>query len=49
VRYTSEPRFNPGGGDAERIAETGQLDFNAKLDLDKLAGRKEGSLQEVFT
>lgn len=49
ARYTLESGFNAVGGDAERIAQTGQFDLNAKLDLEKLAGVKGGSFQAVAT
>jgi porin len=49
ARYTSELAFDAAGGDAERVTETGQADFDAKLDLGTLAGLKGGTLNAVVT
>lgn len=49
VRYTSELGYNPAGGDADRVTETGQADLDAKLDLGKIAGLNGGTLNAVVT
>lgn len=49
ARYISEMAFNPAGGEASRVTETGQADVGAKLDLDQLAGLKGGTFNAVIT
>lgn len=49
ARYTSELGYNPAGGDAHRVTETGQVDLDAKVDLDRMAGLKGGTFDAVVT
>lgn len=49
ARYTSELGYNPAGGRADRVTETGQADFGAKLDLERLVGLTGGTFNAVVT
>ena len=47
--YGSETAWNPEGGEQNRITETGQFDFTAQIDTEKLIGLKGGTFQAVVT
>lgn len=49
VRYTSEIGYNPAGGDAHRMTETGQADLHAKVHLGKALWLKGGTVNAVVT
>lgn len=49
ARYASETAYNFTGGDRNLVAETGQFDFGALLDLGKLVGWSGAALQGTVT
>lgn len=49
ARYASESAWNFTGGAKEKVTETGQFDFGAKFDLDKLVGLDGGTVQATLT
>lgn len=49
LRYISETANNPRGGREQEVAESGQVDFQAKLDMEKIAGLNGGTFETVVT
>jgi porin len=49
ARYASETAYNFTGGERSLVAETGQFDVGALLDLDKLVGLGGGAFQATIT
>lgn len=49
ARYASESGYNVTGGQRKKLTETGQVDFGAKIDMEKIAGIEGGTLQATVT
>lgn len=49
ARYASESGYNFAGGERKLFRETGQFDFGALLDLDKMIGLTGGAFQATIT
>jgi porin len=49
IAYVSESAWNPAGGVAERVRETGQLTIGTKIDAERLVGLAGGTFQATVT